>query len=183
MNLSAVSGEVGVSSTTLKEWLSVLEAGNIIFTLRPWYANVSKRLVKSPKIYFTDTGVVCSLLSLSDARRIESDRLFGNLFENMVILEALKSRFNQNKAADLYYLRTESGIEIDMLDVSKGRLIPYEIKSGETIVPDFFKNIGKTKKFLPELDEYAGGLIYSGDEFESYKGYKVINYRNAYGHF
>ena len=179
VNLSSLAGTVGVSSTTLKEWLSVLEASHIIFTLQPWFSNVPKRLSKSPKIFFTDTGIPCSLLSLTDAERVEKDRLFGNLFENLVVLEALKSRFNKNKKPNLNFLRTESGIEIDLLDTSDRKIIPYEIKASNTVLPEFFKNFAKAKKFIPDFKDEEGGLIYSGESFASYMNHKIVNFLNT----
>lgn len=179
VNLSSLSCDVGVSSTTLKDWLSALEASHITFTLEPWFGNVSKRLTKAPKIFFCDTGIPCSLLSLTNAERVEKDALFGNLFENFVILEALKARLNSNKKPNLNFLRTESGIEIDLLDTSGGNIVPYEIKSSDTIVQEFFKNFTKAEKFLPNFLKTNGGLIYSGDSLESFLGYKVVNFQET----
>lgn len=179
IDLSSISGEVGVSSTTLKKWLVSLETKHIIFTLEPWFGNVSKRLTKSPKIFFCDTGIPCSLLSLTNAERVEKDALFGNLFENFVILEALKARLNSNKKPNLNFLRTESGIEIDLLDTSEGNIVPYEIKSSDTIVQEFFKNFTKAEKFLPNFLKTNGGVIYSGDSLESFLGYKVVNFQET----
>lgn len=177
INYSSLAGDVGVSSTTLKEWLSVLVASHIVFTLQPWFGNVTKRLTKSPKVFFVDTGIPCSLLSLTNAERVEKDGLFGNLFENMVILEALKARLNAGKKTDLYFLRTESGIEIDLLDVRGGSVVPYEIKASDSIVQEFFKNFTKAEKFVPNFEGKQGGLIYSGDEMDSYMEHRIFNYK------
>lgn len=177
INYSSLAGDVGVSFTTLKEWLSVLVASHIVFTLQPWFGNVTKRLTKSPKIFFVDTGIPCSLLSLTNAERVKKDGLFGNLFENMVILEAMKARLNAGKKTDLYFLRTESGIEIDLLDVRGGSVIPYEIKASDSIVQEFFKNFTKAENFVPNFKGKQGGLIYSGDEMDSYMEHKILNYK------
>lgn len=105
--------------------------------------------------------------------------MFGNLFENFVILEALKVRLNSNKKPNLNFLRTESGIEIDLLDTSGGNIVPYEIKSSDTIVQEFFKNFTKAEKFLPNFLKANGGVIYSGDSLESFLGYKVVNFQET----
>ncbi|MCF0217162.1 MAG: ATP-binding protein [Fibrobacteraceae bacterium] len=178
LNYSNLAGDVGVSSTTLKEWVSVLEASHIVFTLQPWFGYVTKRLTKSPKLYFVDTGIPCSLLSLTNAERVEKDGLFGNLFENLVVLEALKARYNTGRKSDLYFLRTESGIEIDLIDTRGGTAIPYEIKASDTILPEFFKNFAKAEKFVPNFESKLGGLIYSGDSIESFMERKAFNFKD-----
>ncbi|MCF0238533.1 MAG: ATP-binding protein, partial [Sphaerochaetaceae bacterium] len=106
INLSSMSGEVGVSSTTLGEWLSVLEDSFVVFRLQPYFSNISKRIVKSPKVYFVETGLVSYLLGIETAKQASRDPLRGNIFENIVVLEALKARLNDNKEPNLFYMRT-----------------------------------------------------------------------------
>jgi len=176
VNFSSMSGDVGVSSATLAEWFSVLEASNIVFKLTPWYGNIGKRLVKTPKVYFTDTGIPCSLLAITDEERLLKDNLRGHLFENLVILEALKSRYNANKAPSLHFFRTDTGIEIDLIDQRGDELVPYEIKSSDTLVDEFFSNLDKSASFLKNLSITHGGLIYAGSTIPSYKNWRVWNY-------
>jgi predicted AAA+ superfamily ATPase len=115
VNLEAMSGEVGVSATTLKEWLSVLEASYVIFRLHPYYNNFGKRFVKSPKIYFTDIGLAVHLLDITTSSQVARDPLLGGLFENMVVIEALKAQYNKGMRTGLYYIRGKNGIEIDLV--------------------------------------------------------------------
>jgi predicted AAA+ superfamily ATPase len=129
VNLSGLSGETGVSSTTLAEWLSALDASFLEFRLQPHFSNISKRTVKSPKFYFTEVGLAAYLLELESSLHVSRDPLRGNLFENMVVSDVMISRLNRGKYPRLFFLRTEKGFEIDLL-VQEGRsLRPIEIKS------------------------------------------------------
>jgi predicted AAA+ superfamily ATPase len=129
VNLNSMAGDIGISSVTLASWLSVLEASYIIFRLPCYFNNFGKRLIKSPKIYFTDVGLAVYLLGINSAEQVSRDPLMGGLFENMVVAEALKQRYNSGKEAELYYFRDQKGFEIDLI-LNEGRhLIPVEIKS------------------------------------------------------
>ncbi|MFA6938093.1 MAG: ATP-binding protein [Treponema sp.] len=179
LNLASLSGDVGVSSTTLSEWISVLESSHIIFKLTPWFGNIGKRLSKSPKIYFTDTGIPCSLLGITTVERLQKDSLRGSLFENLVILEALKKQYNSNKINSLHFLRTESGLEIDLINQQGEKLIPYEIKSSDSLVSEYFNSLEKCTTFIPHIDKKNGGLIYSGKDVESYKTWRAWNFKKV----
>lgn len=177
VNLSGMSSEVGVSSTTLGEWLSVLEDSYIVFRLQPYFSNISKRIVKSPKIYFVEPGLAAYLLGIETARQASRDPLRGNLFENIVVLEALKTRLNDNKEPNLFYVRTEKGVEVDLILRKEGMLFPYEIKSSMTPNNDFTKNL----RLFCQSEDHAADMcvIYCGEEYASYQECKYINYMNV----
>ena len=174
VNLSGMSGEVGVSSTTLGEWLSVLEDSFIVFRLQPYFSNISKRIVKSPKVYFVEPGLAAYLLGIESARQASRDPLRGNLFENIVVLEAMKARLNSNKEPNLFYVRTEKGVEIDLILKKEGMLFPFEIKSSMTPNKDFSKNL---KMFCDsEADSGQMTVVYCGENYESFRGCRYIHY-------
>lgn len=161
LNLASLSDDVGVSVPTLTEWMNVLEASYIIYRLPPYFENFGKRLVKTPKIYFTDVGLAAWLIGIKSAEMAGRDPLIGNLFENMVVMEALKTRLNAGNAPDLYFFRDQRGFEIDLLLNDNHKLHPFEIKSGRTFVSDWTKNL----RHFAERDEriQPGTVIYAGD--------------------
>lgn len=161
LNLSSLSNDVGVSSTTLKEWLSVLEASHTIFRLNPYFENFGKRIIKSPKIYFTDIGLASYLLGIESPALAARDPLIGNLFENMVVIEALKARLNAGKEPELYFYRDNKGNEVDLLFRQNRQLIPIEIKSAMTFNPEFAKGIAQFQKIASSAQK--GYIIYAGN--------------------
>ena len=174
VNLSGMSGEVGVSSTTLGEWLSVLEDSFVVFRLQPYFSNISKRIVKSPKVYFVEPGLAAYLLGIESARQASRDPLRGSLFENIVVLEAMKTRLNDNREPNLFYTRTEKGVEIDLILKNEGMLFPFEIKSSMTPNNDFARNM---KTFCSsETDSGEMTVVYCGDYYESFQNCRYINY-------
>lgn len=178
VNAESLSNDTGVSAVTIKEWISVLESSFLIFKLEPYFNNYTKRLVKSPKIYFTETGLAAYLLGIKNAAQVSRDPLMGNLFENMVILEVLKKQLNNGGQKELYYFRDSKGFEIDLLVPSEGRkIIPVEIKAAQTYHADFTKNISKFMEFSPDAVNPA--VIYSGEEEFSTKGVQFLNFKNA----
>lgn len=143
VNNSSLAGETGVSATTICEWLSILEASFLVFRLPPHFSNVSKRMVKSPKVYFTDVGLAAWLLGLETAEQVSRDPLRGQLFENMVVSDVRKQAFNAGHSPRLSFLRTEKGFEVDLI-VSRGTTIqPVEIKSAMTYHESFAANLRK----------------------------------------
>lgn len=174
VNLSSMSGEVGVSSTTLGEWLSVLEDSYVVFRLQPYFSNISKRIVKSPKVYFVEPGLVAYLLGIETARQASRDPLRGNIFENIVIFEAMKTRLNDNKEPNLFYVRTEKGVEVDLILRKEGQLIPFEIKSSMTPNNVFSKNMRIFCKCEPNSGNM--NVIYCGDDYDSFHDCRYINY-------
>ncbi|MFA5058473.1 MAG: ATP-binding protein [Opitutaceae bacterium] len=175
VNLSGLSGETGVSSTTLAEWLSLLEASFLVFRLQPYFSNISKRTVKSPKIYFTEVGLAAYLLGLESELQVSRDPLRGNLFENMIVADAMKCRMNRGKEPHLFFLRTEKGFEIDLI-IQEGRsLMPVEIKSAATFNAGFIAGV---KRFCEnEPAATSPMLIYDGENYPERDGVKCINFR------
>ena len=143
LNQSSLATECGISIPTLNSWLSVLEASYICYLLKPDWNNFAKRLVKSPKLYFYDTGLACSLLDIRKPEQVDNHFLRGGLFENMVINSFIKSSWNQGAEPDLRFWRDSQGNEIDLLVYEGDQPTAYEIKSGATFSPDYFKTLTK----------------------------------------
>ncbi len=162
LNLSSLGADAGISHATAREWINLLEASYIIFQLRPWHANISKRLVKSPKLYFYDTGLASYLLGMESTKHIHSHPLRGSLFENMAIVEALKFRLNRGKRSNLSFYRDSGGHEVDLLLTSGSDIFPIEIKSGATTNRDYFKGLNFFSK-LENISVTHGAVIYGGD--------------------
>ena len=162
LNKSSLAVECGVTAPTIDSWLSVLEESYIIYFLRPDYNNFSKRLVKSPKLYFHDTGLACSLLEIRSSSELSSHYLRGGLFENMVINEFFKSSFNKGKEPSLSFWRDSVGNEVDLLRSDSGIQTGYEIKSGATFSREFFKGLDFWGS-LSGADSGRKTVIYAGD--------------------
>lgn len=161
LNLSALAADTGVSVNTSKAWLSVLEASYVVFRVQPHYKNFNKRLVKSPKLYFTDTGLACHLLGIEKAAQLSTHYALGALFENFVIAECLKQRLARGKREGLYYWRDNKGIEIDLLVEDGEDMSAYEIKAGRTANTSYFKNLVYWNKLAGSKTK--GTVIYGGD--------------------
>ncbi len=162
VNFNSISNDLGVSQPTIKKWISLLQASYIIFLLPPFYRNIGKRLIKTPKVYFYDIGLVCFLLGIEEQSQLVQHPLRGNLFENFVIIEYLKKRYSAGKQSNLYFFRDRTGNEVDLILEKGQKLIPIEIKSAATISSDFKKGLNLFKKLFPnEVSE--GYVIYSGD--------------------
>lgn len=172
LNLQSLANDVGISHTTARTWITLLEASYIIFILHPWFRNFSKRLVKSPKLYFYDVGLASYLLGLESELHVSRDPLRGSLFENLAVIEALKFRFNQGKKSNLHFYRDSKGNEVDLLIEVGPDIFPVEIKMGATIVPDYFKGIRNFAQAVPELP-WGSGLIYGGNEVQTRSGVRV----------
>ncbi len=173
LNFQGLANDVGVSHTTVKSWISILEASYIIFLLPPWYNNFSKRLVKSPKLYFYDVGLASYLLGIENEKQVFRDPLRGNLFENLVVAEVLKYRFNKGKKSNLFFYRDSTGLEIDLIYETGRNIYPIEIKSGATISEDFFKNLKKFIKFDGLDIPYGGAIFYGGNEIQERTDFKI----------
>ena len=175
-NQSAIATEAGLSHPTVKKWFSLLETSFIAFTLPPYFRNFNKQLVKTPKVYFYDTGLACYLLGIRTVGELETHYARGALFENFVIVEALKSFYNRGIRMPLYFWRDRSGHEIDLLFDTGGHLHPFEIKSGQTIQPDFFHNLAFFAG-ISGLDTAETALIYGGDLQQARSQGKVVGWR------
>ncbi|MBN1930998.1 MAG: ATP-binding protein [Desulfobacterales bacterium] len=158
VNYTSLSNDIGLSGTAVKNWISVLKASYVVFELQPFFENIKKRLVKSPKIFFTDTGLVSHLLGIETANQASRDPLRGNLYENFVILEILKSIVNRGKRPELFFYRDTHGNEVDLIIRRRRRLIPVEIKSAATFNKTFIKNISLFQELTK--DRTLGGYVF-----------------------
>jgi predicted AAA+ superfamily ATPase len=179
VNLSSIGAEVGIDAKTVRSWLSVLEASFIIFFLPPYFKNFNKRIVKQPKLYFYDTGVVCSLLGLNSASQVQEFYLRGNLFENFVIAEYRKMALHNGNIPKIYFWRDNTGNEIDLLVDQGTKLNAIEIKSGMTLNQSFFGGLKKFRKFSG-INEKSCFLVYGGDQDMPRKDARVVQWRNIY---
>ena len=161
LNVTALAEDAGITRKTAEAWLSVLEASYIIYLLKPYYKNFGKRIIKNPKMYFYDTGLVSSLLGITSAEQIENFYMRGALFENFVVSELLKRRLFAGKTDELYFWRDSNGIEIDVIEEDNLEIKAYEIKASETMNTAFFSNIKKVKE-LTGLKAENTAVIYSG---------------------
>ena len=172
LNLSSLSDDLGVSSTTLNEWFKILEASFIVFRLPPYFNNFGKRLIKSPKLYFTEVGLACWLLGIEEPKQVLRDPLLKGLFENMIVLEALKSRYNRGKVSNLYFWKDNNGNEIDLLVESRRELIPIQIKSASTWAPNFALQLHRFQKTIPVARK--GLVIYGGEESLQFDSFDLL---------
>lgn len=176
-NATALSGEIGVSYHTVQEWLSILEASFVVFRLLPFYQNIGKRLVKTPKIYFYDTALVCFLLGIENLQQLNTHPLRGVVFENFIVLEFLKKRFNDGKLSNLYFYRDSSQHEVDLLQDLGNKYNAYEIKSAKSFHSDFMNNLKFLKNLLGDK-LIRTTLIYDGEtEIQSPKN-GIYNFRD-----
>jgi hypothetical protein len=174
VNATALANDVGVSAQTIRNWLSVLKASYIVFELQPYAANVRKRVVKSPKLYFTDVGLAAFLLGIHTPEQAARDPLRGALYENLVITEVLKGAGNRGLRPDLYFYRDSHGNEVDLLIRESGTLTPVEIKSAATFSPDFTKGIARLG--AAGVERLAPGVVlYNGDRAYDVHGVRAFN--------
>jgi predicted AAA+ superfamily ATPase len=176
-NASTLSNEVGVTTKTIKNWLNILGASYILYLLPPYYENIGKRLTKSPKIYFYDTGLAAYLLGISNENHLQTHPLRGVLFENLVINEMMKERYNKGKDNNFFFYRDKSQREIDIIQWNGIHLSAFEIKSGLSYRTDFFKNINYLKTLLKDKIN-CSAVIYDGNTEQDNKEYGIYNYRN-----
>ena len=175
VNFTSLSNDVGVSATTIKSWLSVLKASYVVFELPPFFANIRKRLIKSPKLYFTDVGFAAFLLGIHTEEQASRDPLRGNLYENLVIADIVKGALNRGIRPEIYFFRDSHGNEIDLLIREDGVLIPVEIKSAATFSTDFVKGLERFKDL--GLDRVAAGaVLYDGEQRFKIRGVRIFNH-------
>lgn len=174
LNLQGVGADAGVSQPTARAWINLLEASYIAFRLPPFFANISKRLTKAPKLYFCDVGLAAYLLGIESSHQLDTHPLRGALFENLVVVEALKHRFNQGRASNLFFYREHRGYEIDLVYSIADRLGAIEIKSGETLNADFLGSFRHARAALGDriVSEI---LVYGGDWTGTYQGVRVTD--------
>lgn len=176
VNVSSLANDTGIAPNTAEDWISILEASYIVYRLQPYYKNTGKRLIKSPKIYFYDTGVLCSLLNLSSAKELMNHYAVGSIFENFIISEFKKEISETNKSARVYFYRDNHGNEIDLVIDTGGNTIPIEIKSSTTFSKSFFKGFEYWKKHIDE--KISGFVIYSGEKSQKILDHQLISWTN-----
>lgn len=170
LNYSDIAANCGISVPTVHQWLAVLEASYIIFLLRPHWNNFNKRITKTPKLYFYDTGVACSVLEISSEKSLALNPLYGNLFENLIVADFYKQYFNQGLQAPCYFWRDKNGdVEVDCLINKDSSFIPIEIKSAETFTPHFFNSLNKWVALADQSEKnnyvvYGGNMSFSGEQ-------------------
>jgi uncharacterized protein len=163
LNMTSISNDCGVDQKTIAGWLGILESSYVVYLLRPYFNNLNKRVLKSPKIYFYDTGVAASLLGIESTKQLTTHAMLGGLFENLMVNELLKERLNKGMQDNLYYWRDKTGNEVNMLIDDAGKLIAIEMKAGQTINPDYFKGLNYVQAVYPKLKTrivcYGGKLV------------------------
>lgn len=176
-NASEVANEIGVDSKTVTRWLSVLQASYLVTLLPPYFENVTKRVVKSPKLYFNDPGLACYLLDIESPKQLSRDKMRGCIFENFIVLEILKHRFNQGLENGVFFYRDSNQNEVDILLKQEGEITAIEVKSSSTYTAEFEKSLKKIQDYV-KTPVARKIVVYSGD-FENTAGdIKVVNYKN-----
>lgn len=178
LNLSSIGNDLGFTYQTVKKWLSVLEQSYIIYFLQPYFENFNKRILKSPKLYFYDTGLVCALLGINSHESFELHYLKGNIFESFVISELLKNKFNTGIPNEFYYWKDLNGNEIDCIISNGPELKAVEIKAAETIKSEFFKTLYQWNK-LDTKRNNSLNLVYGGSEYQEREMVKVYSWNEC----
>lgn len=178
LNYNELAKDAGISHTTAINWLSLLEASYITFTLPPYHGNFNKRMIKSPKLYFYDSGLLCSLLGITPGNFNPLHNMWGNVFENMIVAEKIKQSAHDSLHHEFYFWRDSHGNEVDLLREQDGKLHIYEIKSSTTITQDKFKGLDYLYKLSGERIA-SRTLIYGGDQNQKRKEYDILGWRDA----
>ncbi|MCP3659596.1 MAG: ATP-binding protein [Bacteroidetes bacterium] len=173
INYNSLSNEIGVSNNTIKQWLGILERSYIIYTLRPYYNNFNKRIIKCPKLYFYDTGLACYLLEITDYKQLDFHFMKGSLFENYIISDIIKNNYNAGYSPNIYFWRDSNGNEIDCLEEKNGKIRAIEIKSSKTFNLDHLKNLRYFKNIANTSLE-SSYLVYDGEQKFSFDDINLI---------
>jgi uncharacterized protein len=179
LNLQNIAQDLGIAHATAQRWLTILQASYIIHLVQPFHWRTSKRLVKTPKLYFYDVGLAAWLNGLQNAQQLSNHHLRGNLFENMVVMEALKFRLNRGLRDNLYFYRDSDGSEVDLVFEFANGIYPIEFKSGATVTNDYFKGLRHLAKIFAADSSplpNGGGLVYGGDDSWPQMGVRVTAY-------
>jgi len=177
LDYTSFANDLGISRHTVKEWISVLKASFIIFTLPPYFENFGKQVIKSPKLYFSDVGLLSYLLGVQETIQISRHPLRGEVFENLVILELMKNRFNRGIKPRLFFYRDSQKNEVDIITPHGGDLIAIEVKSSETFHKDFLKSLKKMEN-LAKARKIKSFIVYAGTQEQNIQNIKLINYQN-----
>ena len=180
LNLSSLAADCGITHNTAKAWISALEVSGLVFLLRPYYHNFGKRLVKSPKLYFTDPGLTCRLLGIQTAEQLFLNPLRGGLFESFIIAELLKNRLNHGFSPGIWFWRDNSGMEIDCLLEDDQKPLAVEIKSGKTFSEDMAGGLKRWQQISEtSVVKWNPVLIYAGSQKSAYKGIKLCSWKDV----
>ncbi len=177
LNAVELANEVGVSSNTVQSWLSILQASYIIYLMPPYFDNSRKRLTKSPKIYFCDTGLACSLLGIEKPEQLDFDKMRGHLFENLIVTELLKRRLNEGKESNLYFYRDSNLNEVDILEGDESTLNAFEVKSSMTYNSTFEKTLKKLPDWVNATVKKRT-VVYAGKIEMTEGDISIVNYKN-----
>jgi predicted AAA+ superfamily ATPase len=178
LNLSSLAVDAGISHNTARAWIGLLEAGYIVFLLKPHHKNYRKRLVKAPKLYFYDSGLASYLLGVRDEAQMDGHYLKGALFEGLILAEFLKYFLNRGLEPDLHYWRDKTGHEVDALVDSREGPVPVEMKSGKTVTPAYFEGLAYWSR-LAGIDPAKGFVIYGGEEIQARSSGTLLGWKRA----
>ncbi|CAG0946589.1 hypothetical protein ANRL1_03122 [Anaerolineae bacterium] len=178
LNLSSLATDCGITHNTAKAWISVLEASYLVFMLRPHHVSFNKRLVKMPKLYFYDVGLVSWLLGIRTVEQLETHPLRGNIFETFVLAELMKARLNRGERPNLHFWRDSNGNEVDVIVEQASKLMPVEIKSGRTVTPNSFAGLEKWSTLAGD-SAVTPTLVHGGEESFRHKGVKVVGWKEC----
>ena len=175
MDYSSLANDVGVDMKTVQNWISILEASFILFKLPPYFENFGKRTIKAPKYYFTETGLLCFLLGIRKPEQIRRDPLVGNIFENLVVVESLKSRYNKGDMPDLYFFRDSNGNEVDLVFQDGREIVAIDIKSASTFSSSQLKGLVRFKKTSDRIKKSY--LVFNGDPVKLSDNTEAIHFK------
>jgi uncharacterized protein len=179
INYESLANEVGVSQNTIKSWISVLEASYLIYRLQPYFENFGKRVIKSSKLYFTDVGLLSYLLDVQSINQMTHEKLRGEMFENLIVMELLKYQYNRGKDANIYFFRDSNQHEVDIVMQVHDKLIPIEIKSTSRFHPSLLKGVKYFQRLSGERSP-IGFLLYAGDHEQRVENIELMNYKNIH---
>lgn len=178
LNYADIARDCDISLNTAKAWISILESSYIIKLLQPYYKSYNKRLIKTPKLYFYDTGIACALLGIRSSQELNINPMRGHLFESLMMSELFKYNFNHNLVQNLYFWRDVQGHEIDcILEKSYDKIIPIELKSSMTISPDFFKGLASWNKITQQ--EVHSYVLYGGNDYRARQSEEIFSWREV----
>lgn len=177
LNLSSLGNEVGISHTTAREWLSLLEASYIVFLLPPYHKNYNKRITKTPKLYFYDVGLAAYLLGIENVKQMQRDPLRGHLFENLIVIEFLKNRYERAESSNLAFFRDSNHNEVDLIAPLQSGLWAVEIKSSQTVATDFFKGLNYFEELHKKEGEIKKALVYGGDQNQIRSASRIVGWK------
>lgn len=178
VNLSSLGNDIGLTHTAVREWLTLLETSFVVFLLEPFHRNIGKRLIKTPKLYFYDVGLAAFLIGIEQASHLHLHPLRGHLFENMIVMEALKFRFNRGLRNNLTFFRDRTGNEVDLLYAAGENTLAIEIKAAETVSDSLFQGLLALENTIraPRVDK---AMVYGGDREETRSGVQVVPWRKV----